>query len=263
MLYDVKDANVPVVCDDIDITRVVMEHDSVGIIPAKSGYNNTYEVSVVINNKLIFIDDSQFEVEDNAIEFLSQSIIGKRLFVPIVGGCSWLPLRVIRLWQVSESFIDNTYTNDFDINGNIDKKKGSAYVEVEFEDETCIADIVCNAYKYYFDISSYTFKRHPNPEWNLIKYNVRKDIDVLSSGTADRIADYGRIILFLLSKVELSEEEKHYIEPLLAIAPTASDIAGMSQREALIQRFVSEAKASPSSYLKWKKSWGKFWWETE
>lgn len=179
---------------------------------------------------------------------------GIACYVPVCGGVAWLPLSLPSLWIVqaadapaprSDAEAEDTYF----------------FARVEYQDERCLAELCCNAWKYLFDVERGMFVRHAHPEWNAIKGLLRKYILPLTGGTDERVADYGRLILFLLNRANLTETERAALAPLLEVAPEVADLAGVVRREALVQQFVAEAKRNPAAFLAWGEDWTRYWWK--
>ncbi|MEG1912760.1 MAG: hypothetical protein RR091_09755, partial [Cloacibacillus sp.] len=82
-------------------------------------------------------------------------------------------------------------------------------IEVRLEDIT-IKDLYINAnfYAYCYETDTYMPVPAKAAEIATLKSVLERDIVVLGGDAYDRIADYGRIILFLISKVTLTEQEK-------------------------------------------------------
>lgn len=195
-------------------------------------------------------------------QWFQTSLINKDVYIPVMGGLSWLPLTMPKRWViVDKDEVVSTRLNLF--TSTTSGNWAWPVAKVNLQGEQSLAELCCNAYKYHFDFNIGQFVPHNNPEWNLVKGLTRKYSTILSGGDEERHADYGRLILFLLSKVQLTDEEKEIISPLLEFAPTASQLTSVIKREILIQKFVSEAKKSPTKFLLWGEDWAHFWWESE
>ena len=84
---------------------------------------------------------------------------------------------------------------------------------------------------------------------NALKYIIQRRITEIAGDPYDRIADLSRIILFLLSKVNLTTEEHTLLDPLLQHAQTAQNLADIFNREHHIQDYVQHVKSDPKGYL--------------
>lgn len=123
-------------------------------------------------------------------------------------------------------------------------------VEVTAEILT-VGDLYRNAWKYAYNKESDSFVRLSETAavQNALKFYMQKQIMETSGDAFDRIADLSRLVIFLLSKVSLSTEEREAFSGLLAYAPTASLLSGVIKRETGIQTYVSHVKADPVGYL--------------
>lgn len=125
------------------------------------------------------------------------------------------------------------------------------YKPVHYTDEKIVADLYRNACAYKYDLHADAFIRLTEKEaqQNSLKLIMQKKIMNISGDAFDRIADLSRIILFLLSKVELSVEEQAVIAPLLEHAQEAQGLASVFEREKAIQEYVASVKDDPEKYI--------------
>lgn len=172
-------------------------------------------------------------------------------WAPLLGGTSWLPVDMGKMWRVLPA------------GGEMPVVEDSPCARVLFEDETSVAALFCNAWRYEFDNEAGVFRRHPDPARNAIKAVLRDAVVSRSGGTDDRIADYGRLVLFLLSKVSLTEEERAAFAPLAPFFPTAEALSGVISREKCIRTLVEEAKKDPIGFAGWNGDWNRPWWKGE
>ncbi len=169
-------------------------------------------------------------------------------WAPLFGGTSWLPIDTMLMWRVLPA------------GSEMPVVLNTPCVRVMFEDETSLARLFCNAWRYTFDIETGTFVRAADPQRNAVKALLREAVISRSGGTDDRIADYGRLVLFLLSKVSLTEEERAMLAPVLAYAPQASELSGVIAREKSVQKLVVETKKDPLGFIDWNGDWNNPWW---
>ena len=169
-------------------------------------------------------------------------------WAPLLGGTSWLPITRFALWRVLPAGSDRP------------SPEGALCARVLFEDETSVAELFHKAHRYTFDIESKSFIRAADPVCNAVKAPLRNTLAQISGGTDDRIADYGRLVLFLLSKVSLTEEERAMLAPILAYAPQASELSGVIAREKSVQKLVAETKKDPLGFIDWNGDWNNPWW---
>lgn len=244
--------NVPGICRSPETILDTFNGNQRAILDSRFIANDFEFNTYYINNCKIEVSKKFHDIDEQWLKTQLGSNIS--CYIPTHGGLSWLPLTLPQKWIVQDKSKPKPTSID-----DIDK---FAYVEVLYTDESCLGELCCNAYKYTFDITSGVFIRHNNPNWNAIKAVLRKYILPLTGGTEDRLADYGRIIMFLLSKVNLTESEKEVFSELLEFSPTAVDLQKIIKREALIQKFVLEAKNNPTGFLLWGEDWNHYWWET-
>lgn len=114
-----------------------------------------------------------------------------------------------------------------------------------------MADIYRNACAYKYDHHTDAFVRLTEKETlqNSLKLVMQKKIMNISGDAFDRIADLSRLVLFLLSKAELSAEEREIITPLLGYAQDAQGLVSVFDREKTIQEYVRSVKNDPGKYL--------------
>lgn len=115
-----------------------------------------------------------------------------------------------------------------------------------------IADLYTNAHCYAYspELDKFMPVTEQAAEMAKLKNILARDITVYGGDPYDRIADYGRLILFLFSKVQLTEQEKTYLDDILRHTPQASQLTDVAHREGLIQDLVTYAKTNPEKYLK-------------
>lgn len=244
--------NIPGVCGSFSaISSIVSGTDNIAII------GNNCNNSIKIRNCTIYYNEDSFPLTAN---FLESSLIDKRVFIPLYGASSWLNTNNPTEWVITDGDIpDNTV--DYKNTGVFDDR-GIAYAEVLIQGETCVAELICNAYAYTYDISSNTFRHTTNKHWNLIKPVVRKFLPIITGGNEDRVADYGKLLLFVIASLHDKDSLPDNIKALLQFAPSEEELTNIVRRELLTQQFVAEAKKNPQAFLEWKENWGKFWWET-
>lgn len=123
--------------------------------------------------------------------------------------------------------------------------------EVVFGTETTIADLYRNAasYQYSADTDTYIALPEQGALQNKLKLVMQKRVMEIGGDAYDRIADLSRMVLFLLSKVTLTEDEQTIIAPTLAYAQTASQLADVFNREKHIQSYVAKVKSDPGGYI--------------
>lgn len=186
----------------------------------------------------ILVSDACVAVGINA-EYLGTLITGKHVFAPLVGCHAGVPCNM----KVPMLVLDDNEMPEGETDYN--------YKEVDFTDETTIADIYKNAWKYRYDTYLDKYVRLPEQgaKQQLAKFILAKEIANMTGNPYERLADYGRIILFLLSKVTLTAEEQTQLAPLLAYAPTVTDINEVLYREEQVQAKVKQMKENFDEYI--------------
>ena len=176
--------------------------------------------------------------------YLNTPITGKRVFVPFYRGGGYLPTVTPIKYEVVE------------LDAPVELPDISDYREVMFDGEATLADLYINAHKYnyYPDMDAYAPMPEQGALQNAAKTLIMKEIMIQCGDPYDRIADLSRLILFLMSKVTLTESEQNILTPLLAYVPNIYDLAPIAEREKNVQKIVSDAKANPEAFIKGESS---------
>ena len=177
-------------------------------------------------------------------EYLNTPIAGKRVFAPFYRGGGYLPTVTDIKYEVAEP------------DAPVELPDISDYREVMFDGEATLADLYINAHKYnyYPDMNAYAPLPEQGALQNAAKTLMMKEIMIQCGDPYDRIADLSRLILFLMSKVTLTESEQNILTPLLAYVPNIYDLAPIAEREKNVQKIVSDAKANPETFIKGESS---------
>lgn len=172
-------------------------------------------------------------------EYLNTSIVGRHIFIPTVG-CTIgvpchtpIPFLVLKTEEIPQD------------------KKAYNYKKIITVEEAVIADIYKNAWRYRFDnyLDAYVRLPEQGAKQQLAKHMLAKEIANIAGSPYDRLADYGRIILFLLSKAALTSQEREQLAPLSTYAPTLPEINEVLYREEQIQKKIKNAKENTDAYL--------------
>lgn len=125
------------------------------------------------------------------------------------------------------------------------------YYKINFDIENTISWLYSNAWMYSFNYIKQCYEKldFPRAVEQLFKPVVSKRLLRLFGHSEDRIADYGRIILFLLSKVHLTEEELEIFAPLLECVPNVSSIQPVITRETQLQNELLQIKQDPIGFI--------------
>lgn len=171
--------------------------------------------------------------------YLSTSIVGKHVFAPLVGCYGGIPCNTVTKMLVQETAQLPEGLEEY------------RYKEIDFGDETVVADIYKNAWKYRYDeyLDKYVSLPEQGAKQQLAKFLIAKEISNRAGDPYERLADYGRIILFILSKVQLTETEQTQLAPLLTYAPTLTDINEVLYREEQVQARVKNMKENFNGYI--------------
>lgn len=174
-------------------------------------------------------------------EYFETALAGKKTYVPLHLHGGYIPTTTgakILVLEPNEDLPPESVT-------------GWEYKPLHCTDEAIVADIYRNACAYKYDHHVDAFVRLAEKEalQNSLKLYMQKMIMTISGDSFDRIADLSRIVLFLLSKVELTPEEREAIEPLLEYAPDSQGLAGVFEREIAIQEYVASVKNDPAGYI--------------
>ena len=183
-------------------------------------------------------------------DYLNTPIQEKFVYAPSYGFIIGLPCSIpIKYLVLDSSIEDEIASNNLILEESTGMRK--LYKRVLFEEEITISDLYKNAYKYQYQNTTKSFIRlsEDDAKQQLIKYLISSDIFEIGGFPNDRLADYGRIILFLLTKVSLTENELNAFSSLLNYAPDISSMEKLIARETEIQARVSEAKNDPIAFV--------------
>lgn len=174
-------------------------------------------------------------------EYFETTLSGKKVYVPLHLYGGYIPTTTgakILVLETTEYLPPESVT-------------GWEYKPLYCTGEATVADIYRNAcaYRYDYHVDAFVRLTEKEAQQNSLKLYMQKMIMTISGDSFDRIADLSRIILFLLSKVELTTEEREAIEPLLEYAPDSQGLAGVFEREIVIQKYVATVKNDPARYI--------------
>ena len=209
-------------------SAAVLTDDDIETFPA----DNVQFKEIVPN---IWVDAGPLFTDITA-EYLETDIKNKKVYAPLVGYPSGLPCGHIP-YIVSAAVMPKE---------NLDGR-----IPVIFSDEKTLGDLYKNAWKYAYipETGSYMRLAEKGAEQNLIKCLLARRVVRYGGHPFDRLADYGRLILFLLSKISLTNEEKKLVGDLLDYVPDPQSLADVAEREATIQKTVAKAKTDPAAFL--------------
>ena len=171
-------------------------------------------------------------------DYFNTSIEGKDVYVGLFLYGGYLPVARPSKFQVVEK-------------GATPADSDWEYKKVCFDDEKSIGELYRNAHCYQYNADTDTYLKLPNSGalQNKLKLYMQKRIMEIGGDAYDRIADLSRIMLFLLTKVTLTEEERGIIAPVLSYAQSALQLADVFNREKHIQSYVAHVKADPGGYI--------------
>lgn len=184
----------------------------------------------------IYVKPDLFSRGFNKVYF-DTPIEGKYVYATVSGHYTGLPCRN-RKFQVSDVPLSK-------------EERLPRYAPVMFGGEKTLGDLYRRAWRYAFYSEAYAYMLLPEEGAlrQLVKPLIARRTAEIGGHSLDRIADYGRLILFLLSKVDLTEEEKKRIAPMLGFIPDADSLADIANREAKIQTIVKTAKEAPRGFI--------------
>jgi hypothetical protein len=188
----------------------------------------------------IFVDKDL--INDFTPEYFNTSIVGKKAAAPHNALYIGLPCNnKIKVYEPDVEFYgkDNTLYRESNL----------VYHKIDFDTETTIGELYKNAWKYSYTKTWYSKLSEKKSLQQLLKPLLAKKIFRLYGYPSDRLADYGRIILFLLSKVSLTDDERDKLSVLLDNAPSIDDISDVIDRESGLQSFVNKVKEDPLTFL--------------
>jgi len=211
--------------------------------------SNPDRIQLYMNNNIIkenqlankiFIDPSdqtEFNIDN---EYLSTSIDNKKVYAPLIGCGYYLYTGPMFKYIV------------LDLNDNFDQTSTSIkFVEVRFTKEKTLSELYSHPWWYNYDFHTNCFLELPDQGKldNLMRYSIQCVLLRIVGTAEDRLADYGRVIAFLLSKVELTEEEKLILQPFIDQTPDINTLATISDKEKEIRRLVYLAHTNPVQFL--------------
>ena len=104
---------------------------------------------------------------------------------------------------------------------------------------------------YSYDYHTDTFLELPEEGKiaNLMRYRLQIATLQIGGTAEDRLADYGRVIAFLLSKVNLTDQERTILKPFIDQAPDYGTLANICDKEQRIRSVVKHAKQDPIDFM--------------
>jgi hypothetical protein len=182
----------------------------------------------------LFVD--QFFLQDRVLEYISleklrEPLTGKKVWCKTAGSYQEMMTRHPNYYAVMD---DDTVPDD-------GGRRAGEFKPVDNQEESLLA-LVAFHYKYAFDDDLDMFVKLPVAEQkqNLLKPWMEYEVNREAGNNASRIADYGRLIRFLLSKVTLSDEEQAIFSDVLAKPVEMEDIDRIIKRE---KKILSKIKA--------------------
>lgn len=211
----------------------------ISTIPVDAGINEIPGWVRCHNNKIVVTENLFHQCNHNDSYFATPIRYGiDKVLAPIYGYNQYLPTCCFGapyLIKQGELDPDGTYLNGFE------------FAEVEYTAETtCIADLYRDAYMYeHSNVTNTYMMSNPN-KWNSKKNKaiIDRKVSKISGPVGDRLADYGRLISFLLSKVKLTADEKVKLQPFLENIPDMGKLNEIALREEEILDIVSSKSAS-------------------
>lgn len=216
------------------IKRAVNNHTA--LITNSQFYTNTLRSSNEVISD-VFVDNNLLNIITK--EYLDTDITNKTVYAPHNALYIGLPCNSLKFEVLSDSSNTSIVNSDM------------RYYQIIFDTEVTIGDLYKNAWMYQYEPKSKTYIKLDTHSalQQLIKPLLSRKIFRLFGYAEDRIADYGRLILFLLSKVSLSNDEKVYFNALIPFLPNVKDLQSIIDRESQLQKIVHDIKEDPLKYI--------------
>lgn len=109
-----------------------------------------------------------------------------------------------------------------------------------------ILDVFKYSYLYKFDYLTNSYKPLQNDsdiKLQYSKFRIREKIIQEAGDELDRIADYSKIIYFLLSKVNLTDEEKELFKPILNNLPSFESLKRSITHEERVIDYLNNVRS--------------------
>ncbi|MEG1501976.1 MAG: hypothetical protein RR203_02545 [Synergistaceae bacterium] len=177
------------------------------------------------------------------VEYLGTPLKNKKVYAPVAyAPMHYLPTDPV-VYLVLDENINYTHTR---------YSHKNYYKEIKITDEKTIGDLYINAWKYQYEPTTDTFIRLPTKGAIVNALNgYMQSISVRYGGSIyDRISDMSRLILYLYSKVALTDKEKELLKPMLAEIENTNDIAHIAQREGILQSYIRWIKNNPEEFVR-------------
>lgn len=186
----------------------------------------------------IMVDVMAQEIGGIDETYLATPIIGKDVYAPLFGCGYYLYTGHELKYKVLNV-------------GELPSPEETRYVKVEFSTEGTVADLIrhCWWYTYDWHVDKFLLLPDEGRLANLMRYRLQVATLRIGGTAEDRLADYGRVIAFLLSKVQLSDAERSILAPFIEQAPDHGTLAAIADKEGEIRRLVRKAHETPLEFM--------------
>lgn len=107
------------------------------------------------------------------------------------------------------------------------------------ETHKTLNDLCQNCFKYSLKNNCFVYSENIKDHiLGFMKGNIRYLISHYLGDIDERMADYSKLIYFILSKLELTENEKEIVDKLLKFTPNENQLKKLIDREILVQNIV-------------------------
>lgn len=184
-----------------------------------------------LHDEVLFNKDS---FEDMDIQYYTQELKGK-LYIKSYLSTDILPQ------DLSDYVEVRSKTEDTEIN-----YQGDDLILVErLDTHKSILEVFKYSYMYKFDYSSNSYRPlqdESDIKLQYSKFRIREKIVQEAGDELDRIADYAKIIYFLLSKVNLTDEEKTLFKPILDNLPSTESLKRSITHEERVIEYLNKMR---------------------
>lgn len=186
----------------------------------------------------VMVDSCAREIGGIDEAYLGTPITGKDVYAPVFGCGYYLYTGYELKYKVLDA-------------GMSPVPEEIRYAKIEFSTEQTIADLIRHCWWYAYDWHTDRFLELPEEgkTANLMRYRLQAAVLRIAGTAEDRLADYGRVIAFLLSKVQLSDEERALLTPFLGCVPDHGTLAAIADKEGRIRAMVRQAHETPVEFM--------------
>ena len=210
----------------------------IGADPDKVRVSQPDSMGTALMAGCIMVDGYAREIGGIDEAYLNTPIAGKNVYAPVFGCGYYLYTGYELKYKVLDA-------------GTPLVPEEIRYAKIEFSTEQTIADLIRHCWWYAYDWHTDRFLELPEEgkTANLMRYRLQAAVLRIAGTAEDRLADYGRVIAFLLSKVQLSDEERALLTPFLGCVPDHGTLAAIADKEGRIRAMVRQAQETPVEFM--------------